>query len=94
MAILREKIPDYDRRVAIGAAIEAELKATERRGRPKADNGQAGLLEQEIDQNFGQLKGARSYEVAAEKSGFGNAETYRQAKAVVAAKPTRQARSL
>jgi hypothetical protein len=47
-----------------------------------------------IDQNFGQLKGARSYEVAAEKSGFGNAETYRQAKAVVAARLTRKAMSL
>lgn len=94
MAILREKIPDYDRRVAIGAAIEAELKATERRGRPKADNGQAGLLEQENVQNFAQLDGQKSRQIAAEKSGFGNAETYRQAKAVVAARLTRRARSL
>ena len=64
-------------RVAIGLAVEAELKALgERRGRPKA----AG---EDISQNFGELFGKKNYEVAADKAGFGNAETYRQAKTVV-----------
>lgn len=41
------------------------------------------LKAEEIDQNFGQLSGQRSYEVAAKQAGFGNPETYRQAKTVV-----------
>jgi ParB family transcriptional regulator, chromosome partitioning protein len=58
-------------RVAIGAAVEAELG--ERRGRPK-----------ENVQNLAQLPGGeKTRDIAAEKSGFGNAETYRQAKAIV-----------
>ena len=62
---------------AIGLAVEAELKALgERRGRPKA----AG---ENISQNFGELFGKKNYEVAADKAGFGNKDTYRQAKTVV-----------
>ena len=55
-------------RVEIATAVEAELG--ERRGRPEKNS-----------QNFGELnsnKGKRSDEIAAEKSGYGNKETYRQ----------------
>ena len=41
------------------------------------------LIEPEIPQNFAELSGRESREIAAEKAGFGNPETYRQAKAVV-----------
>lgn len=59
-------------RVAIGEAIEKILG--EHRGKPSKD----------IPQNFGELKGKETAEVAAKKAGFGNPETYRQAKSVVA----------
>jgi len=66
----------------LGKAVEAELKeAGERRGRPKQDNEQQNEL-LEISQNFGELSGKKNYEVAAEKAGFNNPETYRQAKSV------------
>jgi len=60
-------------RVAIARAIESELG--ERRGRPSEKN----------TQNFAELnsdKGKETAEIAAKKSGFGNKETYRQAKKV------------
>lgn len=57
-------------RVEIGKALEAELG--ERRGRPT-----------EIVQNFAQLPGEKTRDMAAKAAGFGNAETYRQAKKVV-----------
>jgi ParB family transcriptional regulator, chromosome partitioning protein len=58
-------------RVAIGRAVEESLG--ERRGRPK-----------ENVQNLAQLPaGGKTRDIAAEKSGFGNAESYRQAKAIV-----------
>lgn len=58
-------------RVAIGKAVEQAIG--ERRGRPV-----------ENVQEIAQLpKGQKTREEAAEKSGFGNAETYRQAKAIV-----------
>jgi ParB family chromosome partitioning protein len=69
-------------RVAIGKAIEDELKATERRGRPKADDGQGDLMDQDISRNLDEFKGRRSDEIAAKKAGFGGKDTYRQAKAV------------
>lgn len=54
----------------------------ERRGRPKQVNeGQETLGE--IPQNFAELPGKETLEVAATKAGFGNKETYRQAKTVV-----------
>ena len=37
----------------------------------------------DISQNFGELFGKKNYEIAAEKAGFGNKDTYRQAKTVV-----------
>lgn len=69
-------------RVAIAKAIEDTLKATERRGRTKADTGQADLIEPENPQNFAELSGNESRQIAAEKAGFGNPETYRQARTV------------
>jgi hypothetical protein len=58
-------------RVAIGLAVEESLG--ERRGRPKKEN----------TQNFAELnQGKETAQVAAEKAGFGNKETYRQAKKV------------
>jgi ParB family transcriptional regulator, chromosome partitioning protein len=61
-------------RVAIGQAIEAEIG--DRRG---GNQYQA----KEHVQNFAQADGQKTRQLAAEKAGFGNAETYRQAKAVV-----------
>ena len=58
-------------RVAIAKAIESELG--ERRGRPS----------KEKCQNFDELKEKRTDDIAAQKAGFGNKETYRQAKKVV-----------
>jgi len=55
-------------RVEIARAVEEELG--ERRGRDNV-------------QNIAQLKGQKSIEIAAEKSGFNNKETYRQAKKIV-----------
>jgi len=45
-----------------------------------ASENQCGLLE--IPQNFAEISGKETIELAAEKSGFGNKETYRQAKTV------------
>ncbi len=114
-------------RVAIAKAIEDELKATERRGRPKAVmedesedeiqdcmNCKHGRLLQDDSllcdvrgetthvlnlpdeetivewqcwkpenvENFPQLDGKKSRQIAAEKAGFGNETTYRQARKV------------
>ncbi len=69
-------------RVAIGKAVEAELKTIgERRGRPKNDNEQQDEL-LEISENFNEFPQGRTAEIAATKAGFGNENTYRQAKAV------------
>ncbi|MEO5363547.1 MAG: hypothetical protein H7838_07985 [Magnetococcus sp. DMHC-8] len=67
-------------RVAIGRAVEEYLGDRRRfnaDGGPRADGA--------IVQNFGQSKSSqRTDDIAAQKAGFGNPETYRQAKAVVA----------
>lgn len=60
-------------RVAIGQALEQELG--ERRGNPQ-------LKTESIVENFPQLMGRKTRDIAAEKAGFGNAKTYGQAKAV------------
>ena len=65
-------------RVAIGKALEAELG--ERRGRPNL------ALELNV-QDFAHLEGQKTQAIAAQKSGFGNPETYRQAKHVVKQAP-------
>ena len=62
-------------RVAIGLAVEAELG--NRQGR-RTDLAGAGL-----PQNFAEVAGKETREIAAQKAGFGNPETYRQAKMVV-----------
>lgn len=69
-------------RVAIAKAIENELKAMERRGRPKTETGQGELIEPENVENSPQLEGRKSREIAAEKAGFGSEFTYRQARKV------------
>ena len=61
-------------RVAIGLAVEAEL--SNRKG--------SNQYKSKVDcQNFGEINGERKDDIVAEKSGFGNKETYRQAKNVV-----------
>jgi N6-adenosine-specific RNA methylase IME4 len=59
-------------RVAIGAEVEKLLgkRQGQRTNRPV--------------QNFAQVKGMKTRELAAQKAGFGNAETYRQAKLIAA----------
>lgn len=60
--------------MAIAKAVELELG--ERRGRPSKEN----------TENFPELnsdKGKETRQIAAEKAGFGNETTYRQAKKVV-----------
>lgn len=88
---LKRDHPAIAARVAIGVAIEAELKATERRGRPKADSGQTSLLEQENVENIPQLDGQKSRQIAAEKAARVEVLTV---VLTPGAKPTRQARSL
>lgn len=62
-------------RVAIARAVEAALG--ERRGNPNLKADEA------IPQNFAELRGKETRQIAAERAGFGNPETYRQAKKVV-----------
>jgi len=62
-------------RVAIGLAVEAELG--NRRGSNQYQ------VKGELPQNFAEAAGKETREIAADKAGFGNAETYRQAKTVV-----------
>ena len=71
-------------RVAIGKAVEEELGKIERRGRPKAEHpDQESLIEEgEIRENFPELSGKRTDEIAAKTAGFGNRKTYQQAKTV------------
>jgi ParB family chromosome partitioning protein len=68
-------------KVAIGRAVEEKLG--ERRGRPRDDVEPASLFQEEKPQNFADYSGRETREVAAERSGFGNAKTYEQAKTVV-----------
>jgi len=62
-------------RAAIGRAIEKEIG--NRQGQ-RTDLGGGS----ELGQNFAEVSGRKSSEIAAEKAGFGNPETYRQAKTV------------
>lgn len=69
-------------RVAIGQAVEAELGKRQGQRTDLASDGQESLLE--LRQNFDEVEpGKRTDQIAADKAGFGNKETYRQAKAVV-----------
>ena len=58
--------------MAIGRAIEEEI------GNRQGQRADLGLV-----QNFAQVDGKKTIEIAAAQSGFGNKETYRQAKKVV-----------
>jgi len=58
--------------VAIAEAVRAKMG--ERRGRPSEDN----------VQNLAPFEGVKTREIAAQRAGFGNPETYRQARSVVA----------
>ena len=64
--------------------MEEELGRVERRGRPKTENPDQGNLieEGEIPDNYPELSGQESREIAAKKAGFGSEFTYRQAKTV------------
>jgi len=62
-------------RVAIAAAIEEVIG--NRKGQ-RTDKATA-----QLPQNFGEVNGKETAQIAAKAAGFGNAETYRQAKAVV-----------
>ncbi|MCP5158800.1 MAG: hypothetical protein H6975_05180 [Gammaproteobacteria bacterium] len=66
-------------RVAIGKAVEAELGKRQGQRTDLASESQGELV-----QNFAQVEsGQKTIEIAAQKAGFGNKETYRQAKTVV-----------
>lgn len=60
----------------------AELGKRQGQRTDLAKTGQPDLIGG-IPQNFAELPGKETLEVAATKAGFGNKETYRQAKAVV-----------
>lgn len=73
-------------RVAIGRAIEAQIKAAtgERRERSeKAPDLPLTSKRAKKPQNLAELRGRESRDVAAERAGFGNRESYRQAAKVV-----------
>ena len=70
-----------DSGVAIGKAVEEELGKRQGQRTDLGSEGQEGLFE-EIRRNLDELSGKRTDEIAAKKAGFGNKETYRQAKAV------------
>ena len=70
-------------RVAIAKAVEEEIG--NRRGR-RTDlkvQGLGDLLPTELPENFPEVSGKETRQIAAEKAGFGNETTYRQAKTVV-----------
>lgn len=70
-------------RVEIGKAVEAELGKRQGQRTDLTSDGQESLLGEPV-QNFVQVEsGQKTIAVAAEKAGFGNKETYRQAKTVV-----------
>ena len=68
-------------RVAIGEAVEAELGKRQGQRTDLASVDQGGLLG-ELRRNLDEVPKGRTDEIAAQKSGFGNKDTYRQAKAV------------
>ncbi|HSA48447.1 MAG TPA: ParB N-terminal domain-containing protein [Candidatus Competibacteraceae bacterium] len=67
-------------RVAIGKAVEAELGKRQGQRTDLANEGQESLLE--LPSNLKEVKGKETAQIAAEKAGFGSANTYRDAKAV------------
>lgn len=69
-------------RVEIGKAVETELGKRQGQRTDLANEGQDSLLG-ELGKNFNEVPKGRTAEIAADKSGFGNEITYRQAKTVV-----------
>ena len=67
-------------RVAIGEAVEAELGKRQGQRTDLASEGQGGLLQ--LPPNLEEVKGKETAQIAAEKSGFGSKNTYRDAKTV------------
>lgn len=66
-------------RVAIAEAVREQLGNRQGQRTDKLPEGESGVPVQ----NFAQVQpGAKTRQIAAKKAGFGNAETYRQAKAV------------
>ena len=61
--------------------MEEELGKRQGQRTDLGSEGQEGLFE-EIRRNLDELSGKRTDEIAAKKAGFGNKETYRQAKTV------------
>lgn len=76
----------HSERVAIGAAIESELGNRRGQRTDLKSEEQGDLLDNELRRNLDDVHGKRTDQIAAEKAGFGNKDTYRQAKTV-----TRQA---
>lgn len=70
-------------RVAIGKAMEESLGNRRGQRTDLKPDGQGELLEPELSENFCEVKGKRSDQIAAKQAGFGNETTYRQAKTVV-----------
>lgn len=71
-------------RVAIGLAMEEALGNRRGQRTDLRSQGQGELLDLELPQNFAEVKsGEETRQVAARQAGFGNPETYRQAKTVV-----------
>lgn len=70
-------------RVAIAKAIEDEIGNRRGQRTDLKSEEQGGMLGGGLPQNFGEVKRGETAEVAAKKAGFGNPETYRQAKTVI-----------
>jgi len=69
-------------RVEIGKAVEQELGKRQGQRTDLGNEGQESLIE-ELGKNFNEVPRGRTAEIAADKAGFGNEITYRQAKTVV-----------
>jgi len=68
-------------RVEIGKAVEQELGKRQGQRTDLGNEGQESLIE-ELGKNFNEVPRGRTAEIAADKAGFGNEITYRQAKTV------------
>lgn len=67
--------------MAIGKAVEEELGKRQGQRTDLVSEEQEQMFG-ELPQNFAEVAGKETLEIAASKSGFGNKETYRQAKTV------------
>lgn len=69
-------------RVAIAKAVEEEIGNRRGRRTDLKAQGLGDLLPTELPENFPEVSGKETRQIAAEKAGFGNETTYRQAKRV------------